>query len=349
VAVTSPRRYRCPDRIDEGLTIIGSQIRAEDLEVKNQLIFVSNGAPSGATPTSIAIGDNVIHKIQSRSTLVSTSDELATSGATPSLHSSDGSNSSMMLSIVMPAYNEIRTIAHAIREVLSVPFPCPFELIVVDDGSRDGTAELLATITDPRVVVECHPRNRGKGAALLTGFSLARGTHVVPFDADLEYTPQDLVSLLEPALAGRSDVVYGSRLFGANTVFQSYRYAMGNRLTTLLANVLFDAYVRDLHTCLKLMPSRLLRDLDLQEQGFGLDTEITAHVLKLGYRPFEVPISYHSRTHAQGKKLQWRDGVACIAILLRVRFSAERSGHRRRMTNRPVGTVDRKRTERAEP
>jgi glycosyltransferase involved in cell wall biosynthesis len=335
------------------LTLIGSQFRAEDLELKNQLIFVSNGAPSGAMPTSIAIGDNVIHRIQSPSAMVSTnddlasaSDDLATSEAKPSVRSSGGSNSSMMLSIVMPAYNEIRTIAQAIRQVLNVPFPCPFELIVVDDGSRDGTAELLATIADPRVVVEWHARNRGKGAALLTGFSLARGTHVVPFDADLEYTPQDLLSLLEPALAGRSDVIYGSRLFGANTVFQSYRYAMGNKLTTLVANVLFDAYVSDLHTCLKLMPNRLLRDLDLQEQGFGLDTEITAHVLKLGYRPFEVPISYHSRTHAQGKK---RDGVACIAILLRVRFSAERSGHRRRMKSRSVGTVDLKLTEHAKP
>ena len=331
--------------------------------MKNQLIFVSNGAPSGATPTSIAIGDNVIHRIESRSTLVSTGDELTSStddlasvqndlarpGAKSPLNSSGNSSPSMMLSIVMPAYNEIRTIGHAIRQVLSVPFPCPFELIVVDDGSRDGTAELLSTITDPRVVVECHARNRGKGAALLTGFSLATGTHVVPFDADLEYTPQDLVSLLEPALAGRSDVVYGSRLFGANTVFQSYRYAMGNRLTLLLANVLFDAYVRDLHTCLKLMPNRLLRDLDLQEQGFGLDTEITAHVLKLGYRPFEVPISYHSRTHAQGKKLDWRDGIACIAILLRVRFSAERSGHRRRMSCRTMGTVEMKHAERARP
>jgi glycosyltransferase involved in cell wall biosynthesis len=314
--------------------------------VKNQLIFVSNGAPTTAVPTSVAVGDNVIHRIQSRSTLVSTSDDRATSGdvststATASIRPSAPSDSSMMLSIVMPAYNERATIAHAIRQVLSVPFPCPFELIVVDDGSRDGTAELLATVADPRVVVKCHARNRGKGAALLTGLSLARGTHVVPFDADLEYTPEDLLSLLEPALAGRSDVVYGSRLFGANTVFQSYRYAMGNRLTTLLANVLFDAYVSDLHTCLKLMPNRLLRDLDLQEQGFGLDTEITAQVLKLGYRPFEVPISYHSRTHAQGKKLKWRDGVACIAILLRVRFSAERSGHRRRMRSRSVGTVD---------
>jgi dolichol-phosphate hexosyltransferase len=238
---------------------------------------------------------------------------LVQSNAKPRLVRS--ADTSLLLSIVMPAYNEGRTIAHAISRVLNVPFPCPIELIVVDDGSWDDTADVLKTIGDPRVVVASHPINRGKGAAILTGLSLVKGTHVVPFDADLEY---------------------GSRLFGANTVFQSYRYAMGNKLTTLMANLLFDSYISDLHTCLKLMPTRLLRDLTLHEQGFGLDTEITAHVLKLGYRPFEVPVTYHSRTHAQGKKLQWRDGVACIAILLRVRVLAARSDHQRRMESRAV-------------
>jgi dolichol-phosphate hexosyltransferase len=259
---------------------------------------------------------------------------LVQSNAKPRLVRS--ADTSLLLSIVMPAYNEGRTIAHAISRVLNVPFPCPIELIVVDDGSWDDTADVLKTIGDPRVVVASHPINRGKGAAILTGLSLVKGTHVVPFDADLEYEPRDLVSLLEPVILGRSDVVYGSRLFGANTVFQSYRYAMGNKLTTLMANLLFDSYISDLHTCLKLMPTRLLRDLTLHEQGFGLDTEITAHVLKLGYRPFEVPVTYHSRTHAQGKKLQWRDGVACIAILLRVRVLAARSDHQRRMESRAV-------------
>jgi glycosyltransferase involved in cell wall biosynthesis len=247
-----------------------------------------------------------------------------------------GDSSPVMLSILMPAYNEGRTIAQVIERVLSVPYPCPIELIVIDDGSFDNTADVLKAIGDPRVVVTRHPTNLGKGAALLTGLSLVNGTHVVPFDADLEYEPRDLISLLQPALLGRSDVVYGSRLFGANTVFQSYRYAMGNKFTTLLANVLFDAYISDLHTCLKLMPTRLLRDLILQEQGFGLDTEITANVLKLGYRPFEVPVSYHSRTHAQGKKLKWRDGVACVGILVRVRLQSERSGHQRRMMSRII-------------
>ena len=230
----------------------------------------------------------------------------------------------VMLSIIMPAYNEGRTIARAIDQVLDVPYPCPIELIVVDDGSRDDTAEILDSIRDPRLVVRHHASNHGKGAALLSGIAAAQGTHIVPFDADLEYTPGDLLPLLEPVINGRADIVYGSRLFGSNTVYQSYRYAMGNKMTTLVANVLFDSYISDLHTCLKLVPAEVLRHLALSEQGFGLDTEITARLLKAGHRPFEVPVSYHSRTHAQGKHLNWRDGVACLGILFRVRSQKAR-------------------------
>jgi glycosyltransferase involved in cell wall biosynthesis len=270
--------------------------------------------------------------------IVSMPDKIA-SVARPRVVTS-GQVTPIKLSIVMPVYNEGRTIAHAVDEVLNELYPCPIELIVVDDGSEDNTADALSAIRDPRVIVTTHPTNQGKGAALLTGIALATGTHAVPFDADLEYGPRDLVSLLEPVLEGRSEVVYGSRLFGANTVYQSYRYAMGNKFTTWLANVMYDSYISDLHTCLKLMPIRLLRDLKLREQGFGLDTEITAYVLKLGYRPFEVPVSYHSRTRAQGKKLNWRDGVACIGILVRVRLLPEPSKHRRRMTSRIAGHGD---------
>ncbi len=244
---------------------------------------------------------------------------IATDGEADEIAGRSTSPRQISLSIIMPAYNEGRTLAHAIKQVLTTPFPCPVELIVVDDGSTDRTQNVLEELEDFRLVVHRHEKNRGKGAALLSGIALASGTHVVPFDADLEYAPQDLVGLLEPVIAGRTDIVYGSRLFGANTVYQSYRYAMGNKLTTLMANLLFDSYISDLHTCLKLMPVSLVRDLSLREQGFGLDTEITAEVLKRGYRPFEVPVSYHSRTHAQGKKLDWRDGVACLAILFRVR------------------------------
>jgi hypothetical protein len=130
--------------------------------------------------------------------------------------------------------------------------------------------------------------------------------------------------MLAPVVAGRCDVVYGTRLFGVNTVYQSYRYAMGNRFMTLVANVLFDSYLSDLHSCLKLVPRALFDSLRLRETGFGLDTEITASLLRRGIRPFEVPVSYHSRTHAEGKKISWKDGVACLQILGRVRFARDR-------------------------
>jgi glycosyltransferase involved in cell wall biosynthesis len=227
----------------------------------------------------------------------------------------------LKLSILMPAYNEEATLAHAVDAVLAASYPCDVELIVVDDGSSDATPEILTAVDDPRAVVHTHPRNLGKGAALHTASALATGTHIVPFDADLEYAPEDLRRILQPVLDGRCDVVYGTRLFGANTVYQSYRHAMGNRAMTLAANLLFDCYISDLHTCLKLIPLELFRQLELRESGFGLDTEITAKILRLGMRPFEVPISYHSRSVAHGKKITWLDGVECLHVLSRVRFS----------------------------
>jgi glycosyltransferase involved in cell wall biosynthesis len=225
----------------------------------------------------------------------------------------------LKLSIVMAVYNEAETIAQAVDEVLCVDYPCDVELIVVDDGSTDTTPGLLAQIDDPRVTVLCHPVNRGKGAAVLTAAAVATGTHILPFDADLEYLPDDILRLLEPVLRGCCSVVYGVRLFGCNTVYRSYLYAVGNKAFTRTANILFGAYLSDLHTCLKLIPADLLRRLELREVGFGLDTEISASLLRCGIRPFEVPVSYFSRSHEQGKKINWRDAVACLWILLRVR------------------------------
>ncbi|MDH6132173.1 glycosyltransferase involved in cell wall biosynthesis [Kitasatospora sp. MAA4] len=225
------------------------------------------------------------------------------------------------LSILMPVYNEERTVASVARALLACDYPCEIELIIVDDGSSDRTPLLIAQLCDERVKSYRHPRNFGKGSALLTAAQLATGTHILPFDADLEYVASDIPRLLAPVLEGRCDVVYGSRLFGVNTVYQSYRYAMGNKLTTLAANLLFDAHLSDLHTCLKLVPLGLFHSLRLRSAGFGLDTEMTAGLLRLGIRPFEVPVTYHSRSHAEGKKLTWHDGVGCLAILGRVRFA----------------------------
>lgn len=229
------------------------------------------------------------------------------------------------LSILMPVYNEENTVTRAIAEILAIAYPCEIELIVVDDGSTDGTALLLSLFQDDRIITYRHPVNKGKGAALRSAVSLATGTHLLPFDADLEYDAEDIPRMLEPVLSGRCDVVYGTRLIGCNTVYQSYRYAIGNRLLTFLANVLFDASLTDLHTCLKLVPATRMRELSLQEIGFGLDTEMTALLLLGGVRPFEVPVSYYSRSHAQGKKITWRDAVKCIWILLRIRLQGSSS------------------------
>jgi glycosyltransferase involved in cell wall biosynthesis len=225
----------------------------------------------------------------------------------------------LKLSIIMAAFNEQETIEQAISEILETDYPCDTELIVIDDGSKDDTPSLLANIDDPRVIVFRHEKNRGKGAAILTGVSLASGTYILPFDADLEYTPEDIPKVLEPVLRGRASVVFGVRLFGYNTVYRSYIYALGNRMLTRLTNIMFGACLSDLHTCLKLIPTTLFQSITLSETGFGLDTEISASLLRAGVRPFEVPVSYFSRSHEEGKKITWRDAFACLWILLRVR------------------------------
>ena len=243
----------------------------------------------------------------------------------PVRHDSSFAAEAVKLSILMAAYNEEKTILRVIDEILRAKFPCEIELIVVNDGSTDSTPMLLSQVEDARVQVHHHPSNQGKGAAVLTAASLATGTYVIPFDADLEYEPEDIPRMLEPVLKGRCEIVYGARLFGCNTVYKSYLYAVGNRVLTRMANILFNAHLTDLHTCLKLMPLVTLKGLGLHEKGFGLDSEITARLLRRGIRPFEVPISYYGRSHAEGKKIKWRDAVACAWILLRVRLRARPS------------------------
>ncbi len=225
----------------------------------------------------------------------------------------------LRLSILVPAYNEERTLYRAVQDLLSQHYPVDVELCVVDDGSTDATGEILEQTTDPRMRVKRHPRNLGKGAALMTAGAMATGTHMVPFDADLEYSAEDLPRMLAPILAGRCEVVFGTRLFGVNTRYQSLQHALGNRALTLATNVLFNAYLSDVHTCLKMMPLSLFRALDLRETRFGLDAEMTARILQLGIRPFEISVSYYSRSVADGKKITWRDGVRSLAVLGRVR------------------------------
>jgi len=229
------------------------------------------------------------------------------------------------LSILMPAYNEAATIGVAIKRVLDVEYPCEIELIVVNDGSADNTAEALAALSDPRVVTASHDVNQGKGAAVRTAASLATGDYLLVFDADLEYSPEDILGLLAPVMRGDAQVVYGVRTFGASTA-HSFWFVIGNRVNTFTANALFNTWISDLHTCLKLMPVALFRDLPLTQKRFGLDTEITALLLKRGVRLWEVPISYKARSREEGKKLTWGDGVKATWIMVRVRFGRR---HRR--------------------
>ena len=172
----------------------------------------------------------------------------------------------------------------------------------MDDGSTDETRQLLRPFTDRGVKMVCHPANRGKGGAILSGVQRATGTHVIILDADLEYSPSDIPGLLLPVLNGVADHVFGTRIFGLNTRFPSYRFAIGGRFTTAVANLLFDSCLTDMHTCLKLVPLEHFRALTLSEKGFGLDTELTAKMLRAGVRPYEVPVSYYGRTSETGRR-----------------------------------------------
>jgi dolichol-phosphate hexosyltransferase len=229
------------------------------------------------------------------------------------------------LSILMPVYNEQATLAAALKEVLNVEFPCEVEVVVVDDGSTDGSRELYSSLTDdPRVKVHLHDRNRGKGAAIRTAAAAASGDYVIMYDADLEYSAAEIPALLAPVIAGQAEVVYGTRTFGSHNAY-SYAYVLGNKGVTTFANVLFNCYISDLETCFKLLPTALYRDLDIRESGFGMEAEVTGKLLRRGYRPYEVSISYRARSREAGKKLTWRDGVEALWILFRERLRARRS------------------------
>ena len=224
----------------------------------------------------------------------------------------------MKLSILMPVYNEEERIANALKQALAVDYPCEIELVVVNDGSRDGTAEILDGADDPRLRVIHHQRNAGKGAAIKTAVDSANGDYMVILDADLEYDPQDIPRLLVPVLDGRAKVVYGNRTFGSHSAF-SFWYVMGNKAVTTFANVLFNSYIGDLETCFKLMPVALYRSLEAKSRGFGMEAEVTGKLLRQKIRPYEVPITYHARGREEGKKITWKDGVEALVILGRER------------------------------
>jgi dolichol-phosphate hexosyltransferase len=225
----------------------------------------------------------------------------------------------MLLSILVPVFNEERLAAGTLKELLAVDFPCETEIVVVDDGSRDRSWQVLQAFEgEERVRLIRHQRNRGKGAAIRTAAREASGDYIVVYDADGEYNAADLPRLMTPVLEGRAQVVYGSRTFGSHSAY-SFWYVMGNKGITLAANVLFNSYISDLETCYKLLPRKLYLDLKIHSAGFGMEAELTAKLLKRGIRPFEVPISYTARSREEGKKITWVDGVQALWLLGRER------------------------------
>jgi dolichol-phosphate hexosyltransferase len=225
-----------------------------------------------------------------------------------------------VLSILMPVFDEVATVRQAIEDVLAADLGIETELIVVDDGSSDGTRQVLEGGQWPeRVRVIHHDRNRGKGAAVRTALAAARGEFTAIFDADLEYEPADLAILLPPLVEGRTNAVFGVRAFDGYTS-HSFLYVMGNKLVTLVANVLFNVYLRDLMTCHKALRTEVFKSLPLRASGFTIEPEIAARLIRRGERIFEVPVRYQARSFEEGKKLTAGDGVRVVGTLIRCRF-----------------------------
>lgn len=221
------------------------------------------------------------------------------------------------LSVLIPVLNEEATLEALLERVEAQSVVS--EIVIVDDGSTDQTPEILRsrTFAKPHQVIT-HPVNKGKGAALRTAIANASSELAVVQDADLEYDPDDYAVLLKPFERGDVQVVYGSRRFSSQSAY-SFWFVMGNKLVTLWTNLMFNTYISDMETCFKVMPVSLWRELDLKANKFDIEPEITAKLLLLGERIFEVPISYAARSREQGKKLTWRDGLSAIATLTRLR------------------------------
>jgi glycosyltransferase involved in cell wall biosynthesis len=222
-----------------------------------------------------------------------------------------------LLSVVMPVYNERTTIDEIVRRVLAVPLR--IELIVVDDGSQDGSGELLDSLQRELGFKLLHQKNAGKGAALRRGFQEVTGDIVVIQDADLEYSPEEFPQLIDLITQGKADAVYGSRFLGRHRAFMFAHY-IGNKFVTFATNALYNTMLTDMETCYKAMRVDVIRSMTLRSNGFGIEPELTAKIFKRGFRVYEVPITYAGRGYEQGKKITWRAGFTALWVLLKYRF-----------------------------
>jgi glycosyltransferase involved in cell wall biosynthesis len=225
----------------------------------------------------------------------------------------------MKLSVVIPVYNEKKTIVELLDRVRQVDLPK--EIILVDDFSTDGTRELLQSLpSSPDLVTLFQPKNMGKGAALRRGFESVTGDIVVVQDADLEYDPNEYVNLIQPILANKADVVFGSRFLSGPHRVLLFWHSVGNKVLTMLSNMMTDLNLTDMETCYKVFRSEILKKVKFRENRFGFEPEFTAKVAKAKFRIFEVPISYSGRDYSEGKKIGWKDGVAAIYFILKYCF-----------------------------
>ncbi len=223
------------------------------------------------------------------------------------------------LTVIIPVYNEERTLEEIVRRVQAAPFPLEKELLIVDDCSTDGTPAILARLAGGNVRVFRHEVNRGKGAAIRTAQSHVTGDLVVVQDADLEYYPEEYGVLAAPILDGRADVTYGTRFLGTHRVFLYWHY-LGNQFLTWVTNVLYNTMLSDMETCFKMSRAGIFKSLALEANRFGFEPEFTAKIFKRGCKVYEVPISYNGRGYEEGKKITWRDGFAALWYLLKFRF-----------------------------
>ena len=226
------------------------------------------------------------------------------------------------LSVIMPVFNERATVAEIVRRMRAVEIPLVLQLIVVDDGSSDGSEKVLGALEDSTVRVITHHENQGKGAAIRTGLAAATGDLILIQDADLEYDPDDWPRLLEPVMKGKARIVYGSRFTGERKNMLPLHW-FANRMLSFTTNLLYRSTLSDMETCYKLFDAQAIAGITIVSNRFDFEPEITAKVLRRGHRIYEVPISYAGREPDEGKKITWRDGFSALAALVRFRFSKE--------------------------